>query len=84
VTTTIDAGLLGAADTEHMAFARTQCSVIVTHDADYLVLNQQGVSHTGIAYCAQEQYEVGGLLRVLLTLWSSITAEAMVNRVTFL
>jgi hypothetical protein len=84
VTTTIDADLLGAEDTDHMTFARTQGRVIVTHDEDYLVLNQQGVSHTGIAYCAQDKYEVGGLLRALLTLWSNVTAEAMVNRVTFL
>lgn len=84
VTTTSDAGLLGAQDTAHLAFARTQGRVMVTHDRDYLVLNQQGVPHTGIAYCDQNKYDVGGLIRVLITLWSRVTAEQMVNQVVFL
>ena len=51
VTTTVEAGLREAEDDEHLAFAREEGRVIVTHDQGFLRKHSQGVAHTGIAYC---------------------------------
>jgi hypothetical protein len=82
VTTTQETGLLQAADDDQLAFATRQQRVLVTHDRDFL---RPGFEpHAGIAFCARDKYAIGGLIRALLTLWSSVTAEEMVNRVVFL
>ena len=47
VTTTAEAGLLGAADTAHIAFANQSGRVIFTNDDDFLSLHGQGVAHPG-------------------------------------
>lgn len=49
VTTTVDAGLRGAVDDVHLAYAVEQRRVIVTNDPDFLVLAQQDLPHMGIA-----------------------------------
>jgi hypothetical protein len=84
VTTTNDAGLAGADDQQHIAFARSQNRVIVTHDDDFLVLNSQGIAHAGIAYCHQGSRSAGELLRLLLVLNECLTPKDMENRVEFL
>ena len=84
VTTTADAGLVGADDHEQMAFARSQGRVIVTHDDDFLVLHSHGVPHAGIAYCHQESRSIGDLLRALLVLNECFTSEEMENQLEFL
>ena len=84
VTTTVDAGLSGAADENQLAFARTEDRVIVTHDDDFLALHARGVSHAGIAYCHQQSHSTGDLLRTLLLLYECLTAEEMQGRVEFL
>ena len=84
VTTTQETGLLRAADEDQLAFATRQQRVLVTHDRDFLRLGSQGAQHGGIAYCARDKYAIGSLIRAMLTLWGSVTAEEMVNRVTFL
>jgi len=83
-TTTADAGLLGADDDAHLAFALAQGRVVVTHDDDYLVHHASGVSHAGIAYCHQNKYKVGDLFRALLLLYGSSTEDEMRGRVEFL
>lgn len=50
VTTTVEAKLRTDEDDAHLAFARTEARVIVTHDADYLRMHQRGIAHAGIAY----------------------------------
>ena len=50
VTTASDAALLGASDAEHVAFARSQGRVIVTHDDDFLRLHAESIEHAGIVY----------------------------------
>ena len=47
VTTTLGAGLRGAADEEHVAFARAQGRVIVTQDSDFLRISPSGGSTRG-------------------------------------
>jgi hypothetical protein len=84
VTTTPDAGLLGADDTAHIAFALDQGRVIVTHDDDFLMLHNQGIPHAGIAYCHQHRRSIGHIVRVLTALWSRAIPDEMANRVEFL
>ena len=48
VTTTADAGLVGATDRDHLAFATVAGRVVVTQDVDFLRLHSQGVPHAGI------------------------------------
>jgi predicted nuclease of predicted toxin-antitoxin system len=66
VTTTADVGLQGTTDEEHLAFARAERRIIVTHDDDYLRLHQRDISHAGIAYCRQQTQSIGEMLRALI------------------
>ena len=84
VTTAVVADLLGAEDTQHLAFALQEGRVVVTHDDDYLRLHVRGVQHAGIAYGHRVKYPVGGLLRALLLLHACDTTEEMQNRVEYL
>lgn len=59
VTTTGDAGLSGAADPEHIAFALREGRVIFTHDDDFLRHAAAGEEHAGIAFCHQNKYPPG-------------------------
>ena len=84
VTTAADAGLLSAGDQQHIRIALDHNRVIVTHDRHFLVHAAGGVEHAGIAYCHQQKYSVGGLLRALLLVHECCTAEEMKNRIEFL
>lgn len=84
VTTTAEAGLSGAADPEHVAFARSQDRVIVTHDDDFLTLHARAIPHAAIVYCHQGSRPVGRLLRSLLLIYECLTPQDMHNHVEFL
>src|SRR5689334_10312977 len=61
VTTAADAGLLGAEDDAHVAFALSQGRVVFTNDEDFLALHERGTEHAGIAYCHQQGRSTGRL-----------------------
>jgi hypothetical protein len=84
VTTTPQAGLLGATDEEQLAFAFRESRVIVSHDADMLRLASAGIAHAGIAYCHGRKYKVGPLVLKLLALAGRVGFDAMRGRVEFL
>lgn len=84
VTTTADVGLQGTTDEEHLAFARAERRLIVTHDDDYLRLHQRGIPHAGIAYCRQQTRSIGEMLRALILIWAVLAPEEMENHVEFL
>jgi predicted nuclease of predicted toxin-antitoxin system len=84
VTTTADMGLQGTRDEEHLAFARAERRIIVTHDDDYLRLHQRGIPNAGIAYCRQQTRSIGEMLRALVLIWAVLTPEEMENHVEFL
>jgi hypothetical protein len=84
VTTTVDAGLSGAQDADHLRFARQEQRVLVTHDRDFPRWHAMGIPHSGIAYCYQQKYSVGELVRVLLLLKDCLTAEEMENNLEYL
>ncbi len=53
VLTAAEAGLLGAPDEKHLAWARNQGRVILTQDDDFLRLHAAGEEHAGIVYAEQ-------------------------------
>ena len=84
VTTPAEAGLLEADDDAHLAFARQEKRVIVTHDQDFLRKHQQGISHAGIAYCHLRSRSVGDILRSLILIWEILTPDEMADHVEYL
>src|SRR5262249_2709212 len=84
VTTSTYAGLLGAADADHVAFGLAQSRVIFTQDDDFLALAAAGVTHAGLAYCRQNARSIGQIIRALELLWEVYEPDEMRNRVEFL
>ncbi len=84
VTMPAEVGLLGATDEEHLAFARDDHRVTVTHDDDFLRLDHDGFNHGGVAYCHQQARAIGQIVLKLTWLWRSRTAEDMHGKVEFL
>src|SRR3954463_14620555 len=84
VTTTPEAGLLGATDEQQAAYGLAQCRVIFTQDRDFLRLHAAGVPHAGIAYCHQESRTVGQIVRGLVLIWELLDPKDIVGRVEYL
>jgi predicted nuclease of predicted toxin-antitoxin system len=83
VTTTADAGLLGADDTDHLAHAVRQCRVIFTNDSDFIILHDNGAQHFGIAYCRLQSRSVGQIIRTLELIWDILEIDEMRNRLEY-
>ena len=83
VTTTTEAGLIGASDEEQLAFGVSDSRVVITRDADLLRLNSQGVTHAGIVFWT-ERRSIGQLISALDLLGLEFSAEEMPGRVVFL
>jgi len=84
VTTTPEAGLPGADDAAHLAFALEQLRVIFSNDADFLRLHDANVEHAVIAYCHQQSRSVGEIVRMLEMNWEVFETEEMQNHVEFI
>ncbi|MGA3044434.1 MAG: DUF5615 family PIN-like protein [Bryobacteraceae bacterium] len=84
LTTTADAGLLGAADMQQLEFAASSGRVMVTQDDDFLRLHAQGVAHSGIVYCQQQSMSIWEMLRRLVLIHDLMSPEEMAGRVEFL
>ena len=83
ITTTPDAGLVGASDPTQLAFASAMGRVIVTRDADFLALHRQGTPHAGIAY-AHPRRSIGYIIHHLVLIWEILEPDDMTNRLEFL
>ncbi len=84
VTTTAEAGLIGASDIAHIEYAASSGRVLVTHDDDFLRLHANGVGHAGIGYCQQRSTSVGEILRRLILIHDLLSPEEMAGKVEFL
>jgi predicted nuclease of predicted toxin-antitoxin system len=84
VTTTREAGLVGASDLQQFTYASQQDRVIFTQDDDYLKLHAIGIRHAGIAYCHVGSRSVGEIIRSLTLIWEIYEPEEMRNRVEYL
>jgi Domain of unknown function (DUF5615) len=84
VTTTPEAGLLGAIDEGQAAYALSQGRVICTQDRDFLRINAAGVPHAGIAYCEKDARSIGEIVDSLMLMWEIYEPEEMANRVEYI
>ena len=84
VTTTPEAGLLGAADEEQLAFAISQERVIFTQDDDFLALHQRGLEHSGIVYCHPNSRSLGKIVRGLILILEVLEPSDMQNHIEFI
>lgn len=76
VTTTTDAGLLGATDPVQLAHARSQGPVLFTHDA--------GFPHSGLVSCHQYRHPLGAVIRRLVLLWATREASELIGQLIYL
>ena len=67
-----------------LEFARTQKRILVTHNDDFLILNTQGIDHSGIAYCQKNAKLIGYIIRMLILLYEVAAPEEMKGRVEYL
>lgn len=84
VTTTPEAGLMGATDEQQVAYGLAQGRVIFTQDRDFLRLHAAGVLHAGIAYCDKDTKNIGEMIQSLVLMWEILEPQEMQNRVEFL
>ncbi len=84
VTTSAEAGLLGADDLTQLQFAETEGRVIVTHDSDFLRLHAQGITHKGIAYCLAGTRTIGQMAYALTLIYEVMTPDEAVGQVIYL
>jgi predicted nuclease of predicted toxin-antitoxin system len=82
--TAAEAGLLGAPDEAHRAYAWSQARVMVTHDADFLRLHAAGAEHAGIVYCLPQTRSLGELIRLTVLIWELLEPNEMRGHVEYL
>jgi imidazolonepropionase-like amidohydrolase len=84
VTTTTDAGLIGATDQAQLEHAIASRRVLVTHDHDFLKLVATGADHSGVAYCPPGHRSIGQIILKLVDLWRTTSSDEMRGRVEYL
>jgi len=78
-----EAGLLGASDEGHLAFARREERVLFTQDDDFLRLHASGTVHAGLVYTPQ-QTPVGEAIRGLMLIHELMTPDEMRGHVEYI
>ena len=84
VTTTPEAGLLGAVDEDHVAYALREGRVIFTQDRDFLRLHATGVVHPGIVDRQKDTLGIGEIITGLVMIWEICVPEEMPGRIEYL
>lgn len=84
VTTSRQAGLVGASDREQLEYAAREGRVLVTHDDDFLRLHALGSQHAGIAYAHQKRLTIGQTVLALVAMHRRQSAESIAGSVEFL
>ncbi|MEL6771167.1 MAG: DUF5615 family PIN-like protein [Bacteroidota bacterium] len=83
VQTVVEAGLLGATDESHLAYALAESRVVFTQDDDFLRLASTGTAHSGIVY-ARQGTPVGDIVRGLVLIHAVLEPAEMVGHIEFL
>jgi predicted nuclease of predicted toxin-antitoxin system len=83
VLSTYEAGMLAAADREHLELAKSQGRIILTQDDAFLRLHATGQEHGGIVY-ARQQTPIGELIRGLMLIYQVLEADEMKGHIEFL
>lgn len=84
VTTTLEAGLEGAADEVQLFHGLALERVVFTQDRDYLRIAASGMPHAGIAYCRQQTRSIGEIIEALALIWDIYETEEMANRIEYI
>lgn len=84
VSTSQEAGLLGAEDAEQLAYAHSRGRALFTHDGDFIGLHRAGKEHSGILYCHQHKYPIGEVIRLLVLVWDVYESTELVGRLEYL
>lgn len=84
VTTTTDAGLIGAEDEDHVAFALREDRVIFTNDRDFLRIAAAGTPHAGIVYCPPSESRIGDVIRYLALMSDCLGPDDLRNKIEYL
>ncbi len=84
MTTTVEAGLLRAADEDQVAYCVVNHRVIFTQDKDFPRINAMGIPHAGIAYSRQRTRTIGQIIEALVLMWELLEPNEMENRIEFL
>ena len=86
--TVADVGMLHKSDEEQLQWASVNGRAIFSFNArDFYRLHtmwlEKGMSHKGVILAPQQRYGVGELMRGVLKLMSTLSAEDMIGRVEF-
>ena len=81
--TVSEAGMLGASDQEHLAFARRKRRVLFTQKADFLRLHASGAEHLGIVYTRQHR-TVSEMIHGLMLVFELLEPDEMKEQLEFL
>src|SRR5262245_12717452 len=84
VTTSREVGLLRAVDEQQAAYGLAESRVVLTHDADFLRLQSEGVPHAGIAFCHKDTLGIGEVIKRLVLIWEVYEPDEMTGRVEYL
>jgi hypothetical protein len=84
VTTTVEAGLLGALDEEQLAYCLAENRIVFSYDDDLLRLAASGFTHAGVVYCQQRKRSIGDVVRGLVLIWERLDASDMAGQVKYL
>lgn len=84
VTTTLEAGLIGATDLEQASYALAESRLIFTQDQDFLRINAEGIAHAGIAYSHQRKRSIGTIIAGLTQIWEMMEPEEVQNWLIYL
>jgi predicted nuclease of predicted toxin-antitoxin system len=84
VLTAQEAGRCGTTDREQLEFALAEERVLVSFDPDFLALHRSGISHAGIAWCAERKLSIGQLIQALQLVHGVLDRSSMKNHVEFL
>jgi uncharacterized protein with PIN domain len=83
VTTSTDAGLLGANDPTQLDYALREGRVLVTRDSDFVRLARSGVDHAGIVFCPRRFRSFSQILNLLISIHDGSEAEDMLGRIEY-
>jgi len=84
VTTSQEAGLLGASDEEQLTHAHSEGRVLFTLDGDFVGIHRSGVEHSGIVFCRQNRHSWREVILRLVMIWEVYDAEDMKHKLEFL
>ena len=83
VTTSQEAGLLGVSDLEQLAYSIRERRVILTEDADFLILASATNEHSGIVYVRKQMRSIGQIVALLELLHGVMTPAEMQGHVEY-